>query len=152
MSWNNEQRQKSIETKRVKALQRAKQKNQPFLANHALKRILLTSGREYKCNHCNITKWRGKPINLDLDHINGDTFNNTLENLRFLCPNCHSQTKTYKGRNRNSGKKKVSDENLLKALKVTSNIRQALIAVRLSPRGANYSRALRLLNGTRGGI
>lgn len=152
MSWNNEQRQKSIEAKRAKALQRAKQANQPFLSNHALKKILLTSGRKYKCNHCNMTEWRGKPINLDLDHIDGDTFNNTLDNLRFLCPNCHSQTKTYKGKNKNSGKKKVSNDRLLKALKNTSNIRQALIAVKLSPRGANYSRALQLLNGTRGGI
>lgn len=152
MSWSNEHRLKSIEIKRLKALDRAKLNNQPFLSNHALKRILLTAGEKYKCNHCNITEWKGKPINLDLDHINGDTFDNTLKNLRFLCPNCHSQTKTYKGRNVNCGKIKVSDDKLLKALNKTSNIRQALISVKLSPRGANYSRALKLLNSARGGI
>ena len=145
MSWSTLHRKKAIESKKLNALKRVKEQNQPFLANHALKKILITSGREYKCNNCNITEWNGKPINLDLDHINGDTFDNTLENLRFLCPNCHSQTNTYKGRNVNSGKKKVSDKKLLKALKKCSNIRQALISVKLSPRGANYSRALRLI-------
>lgn len=43
--------------------------------------------------------WNGKSIILDLDHINGDNKDNRLENLRFLCPNCHSQTETFKGRN-----------------------------------------------------
>lgn len=44
-------------------------------------------------------EWNGKLITLDLDHANGDNTDNRLENLRFLCPNCHSQTETYKGRN-----------------------------------------------------
>jgi protein-arginine kinase activator protein McsA len=43
--------------------------------------------------------WNGKLIILDLDHINGDNKDNRIENLRFLCPNCHSQTETYKGLN-----------------------------------------------------
>ena len=145
MSWSTLHREKAIESKKLNALKRAKEQNQPFLANHALKKILITSGREYKCSVCNIKEWNDKPINLDLDHINGDTFNNALENLRFLCPNCHSQTNTYKGRNVNNGKKKVSDKKLLSALNKYSNIRQALISVKLSPRGANYSRALRLI-------
>jgi len=152
MSWSALHRKKAIEIKKINALKRARYKNQPFLANHALKKILITDGKQYKCDVCGIKEWRGNKLNLDLDHINGDTFDNTLKNLRFLCPNCHSQTKTFKGRNVNSGKKKVSDEKLLFALKKHSNIRQALIFVKLSPRGANYSRALKLLNGTRGGI
>lgn len=44
--------------------------------------------------------WNGKKITLDLDHINGDNTDNRIENLRFLCPNCHSQTETYKGLNK----------------------------------------------------
>lgn len=44
--------------------------------------------------------WNGKELILDLDHINGDNTDNRLENLRFLCPNCHSQTETYKSKNK----------------------------------------------------
>lgn len=51
------------------------------------------------CSHCGLTEWRGKPISLHIDHINGVRDDHRLENLRMLCPNCHSQTPTYGGRN-----------------------------------------------------
>lgn len=52
-----------------------------------------------KCELCPITnEWNGKSIVLELDHRDGDTFNNELVNLRWLCPNCHSQTPTFRGR------------------------------------------------------
>ena len=54
----------------------------------------------YKCAICGITEWNGKTLSLELDHINGENNDNRLENLRFLCPNCHSQTDTFKGRNK----------------------------------------------------
>ncbi|NBP01557.1 MAG: HNH endonuclease [Proteobacteria bacterium] len=144
MTWTSEMREKAIEKKKKNALKNALEKNLYLHSNHLLKKILITAGRVYKCDICKLTDWNRKAINLDLDHIDGDSFNNKLENLRFLCPNCHSQTKTYKGRNINTGKKKVSDKELLNAIKKHKNIRQALISVKLSPRGANYSRALRL--------
>ena len=54
----------------------------------------------YKCQCCgNEGEWMGKSMTLQLDHINGVNDDNRLENLRFLCPNCHSQTETYTGRN-----------------------------------------------------
>ena len=55
---------------------------------------------EYKCAFCgNTGEWQGKPLALELDHINGNHFDHRLENLRFLCPNCHAQTDTYGGKN-----------------------------------------------------
>lgn len=53
-----------------------------------------------KCNNCNNTEWLNAPIPLELDHISGDRFDNRLENLRLLCPNCHAQTDTYRGKNK----------------------------------------------------
>lgn len=55
---------------------------------------------EYKCAECNISTWREKDLALHLDHINGINNDHRLENLRFLCPNCHSQTETYCGKNK----------------------------------------------------
>lgn len=53
----------------------------------------------YKCAICGCVEWQGKTLSLELDHINGINNDNRLENLRFLCPNCHSQTTTYGSRN-----------------------------------------------------
>ena len=53
----------------------------------------------YTCAICGITEWQGKNLSLELDHINGINNDNRLENLRFLCPNCHSQTVTYGSKN-----------------------------------------------------
>ena len=54
----------------------------------------------YKCSICNISEWNNKPLTLRLDHINGKNHDNRLENLRWLCPNCDSQSEFYCGRNR----------------------------------------------------
>lgn len=54
---------------------------------------------EKVCSSCKNTKWMGKPIPLELDHINGVNDDNRLENLRILCPNCHALTETYRGKN-----------------------------------------------------
>jgi len=108
-------------------------------------RIVKDNLLEYKCSKCGIDSWHGETIVLDLDHINGDNRNNRLENLRFLCPNCHSQTDTYKGRNKNTGKKKISDEELLTAYKKCGTIRQALIEVGLAAKGGNYERLKKLI-------
>jgi Zn finger protein HypA/HybF involved in hydrogenase expression len=50
---------------------------------------------EYKCSNCEVYEWMGNPLRLHLDHINGDNVDDRIENLRLLCPNCHSQTTTY---------------------------------------------------------
>ena len=53
----------------------------------------------YKCAICGIKEWNGKTLSLEIDHINGINNDNRIENLRFLCPNCHSQTSTYGAKN-----------------------------------------------------
>jgi hypothetical protein len=67
-------------------------------------RRYLTETFGYKCSCCNISEWNGKSIVLEIDHIDGNFENNKPENLRFICPNCHSQTDTYKARNMGKGR------------------------------------------------
>jgi len=68
------------------------------------KRIIKNNLIEYKCEKCkNNDVWMEEKIVLELDHIDGDKKNNTIENLRFLCPNCHSQTHNFRGRNNKYG-------------------------------------------------
>lgn len=55
------------------------------------------------CYSCGLTTWMGQIIPLELEHINGISTDNRLENLTLLCPNCHAQTPTYRGRNINGG-------------------------------------------------
>jgi hypothetical protein len=69
--------------------------------SHKLKNRLLQEGiKIHQCECCNILEWQGKPTPLELDHINGINYDNRLENLRLLCPNCHAQTPTYRGKNK----------------------------------------------------
>lgn len=62
-----------------------------------IKRLIVSTNLlDYKCFECGLEKiWNNKIISLHLDHINGIRNDNRIENLRFLCPNCHSQTETY---------------------------------------------------------
>lgn len=66
----------------------------------------------YKCAICGCVEWQGKTLSLELDHINGINNDNRLENLRFLCPNCHSQTTTYGSRNQqlNESKYEITED------------------------------------------
>ena len=61
----------------------------------------------HKCSRCNLSEWQGEPIALELDHIDGNAGNNSYENVRVLCPNCHSLTDTWKGRNKGSGRASI---------------------------------------------
>lgn len=95
----------------------------------------------YICQCCSCDgNWYGKQISLELDHINGNNKDNRIENLRWLCPNCHSATPTYCRKKDRVKKEPISEEQIINALKSTSNIHQALLYCNLSGYGDNYTR------------
>lgn len=68
-----------------------------------IRRYLLDK-QNNKCYTCGIDSWNNNPIVLEVEHKDGNSSNNIEENLIMLCPNCHSQTPTYKGANKGNGR------------------------------------------------
>ncbi len=98
-NWYNEQ--KTHKAGRHFKLEEILVKNSTFSKGAVLKKKLCNANlKEDKCEICEIGNvYNGKPLTLQLDHINGIHSDNRIENLRILCPNCHSQTETFCGRN-----------------------------------------------------
>jgi 5-methylcytosine-specific restriction endonuclease McrA len=98
----DETKTKMIETRKVK-------ENDRFLLGEISSRkalrqkLIVRDGCE--CSICKINEWQNKPITLQVDHVDGNAGNNAPDNLRLLCPMCHSQTPFYAGRNRGNGRK-----------------------------------------------
>jgi hypothetical protein len=98
--------------------------------------------RGHQCENCHNSEWIGQKIPLEVHHIDGDRMNNELTNLQLLCPNCHALTENYRGKNIVIQQKDpVSEEDFKKALEESPNIRQALLKLKLAPKGGNYTRA-----------
>ena len=74
-------------------------KHPQYQSNKLRKRLLADGLKENKCEICNSSTWLGKPLKLELHHVDGNRNNNLIENIQLLCPNCHSYTDTYKGKN-----------------------------------------------------
>jgi hypothetical protein len=74
--------------------------SRPRNRGHLKGRLLREGLLAERCDDCGITQWRDRPLSLALHHVNGDPQDNRLENLQLLCPNCHSQTENFAGRNR----------------------------------------------------
>lgn len=107
----------------------------------------LTALKGHKCEKCGLEEWLESPIVLEIHHVDGDHLNNELDNLQLLCPNCHSFTENWRGKNINSTKKEeITDEIFVEALKTSPNIRQALLRLGLTAAGGNYTRARELIH------
>lgn len=82
-------------------------------------RLYLIKKRGNKCESCGITDWNNKPLTMHIDHVNGNRTDNRFENLKVLCPNCHSLTETFAYRN-------VSDAGRLRMVQSAINTNEKL--------------------------
>ncbi len=100
--WNIHGRQTGGPIKRIaQQILILRPSHSPLEKTRFLRRALLEVGREYKCAMCGSEAiWNDRPLVLEIDHINSLRYDNRVENLRFLCPNCHSQTSGYNKRSR----------------------------------------------------
>jgi hypothetical protein len=73
----------------------ANSKSRRTIKNHLLKAGIIIN----RCDLCGLSEWRGRPLSIQIDHVNGIHDDHRIENLRMLCPNCHSQTDTFAGKN-----------------------------------------------------
>ena len=71
-----------------------------YQSSKLCKKLFKYNYKEKRCEECGIVDWNNKPITFHLHHKNGDHTDNRLDNLQILCPNCHSQTETYAGKNK----------------------------------------------------
>jgi transposase len=99
-SWNDAVKRGAI-TARPAAmpLEQLLRRGVPRNRNHVKQRLLAAGLKAERCESCGISEWQERPLSLALHHVNGDRHDNRLENLTLLCPNCHSQTNNFAGRN-----------------------------------------------------
>lgn len=94
--WN---KGKHVVCNPARSLQEILVKGSTYQSYKLGKRLIQSGLKEHRCECCGNTEWLGIPIPLELHHINGDNTDNRLVNLRMLCPNCHSLTDNYRGKN-----------------------------------------------------
>ena len=95
--WNIGERYRPI--KQARPIEEILVNNSTFINSNHLRERLLESGlKEARCEYCGLTEWQGRPIRLEVHHINANHKDNRLENLQILCPNCHSLTDNYRGK------------------------------------------------------
>lgn len=101
-AWDRKEKYKEYENwGGRKPLDQVLVKESDFSSAKLKKRLLDARYLENICVECGLgSEWNNKPLTLQLDHVNGDSRDNRIENLRILCPNCHTQTPTYGAKNR----------------------------------------------------
>ena len=83
--------------------------NKKFLSTSSLRKNLIKFGYKLNvCEYCGIKEWNGKALTLEIHHLDGNRYNNKLDNLVIICPNCHSQTEHFRGKNKLSTKEKAA--------------------------------------------
>lgn len=97
--------------------------------------------KQYKCEACGVERtYNDKPITLQLHHVDGDNTNNKIANLQILCPNCHSQTQTFRA------KKPLTEEGILKACKGANSISEVVRNLKRYPSGDLYKKVQNVID------
>lgn len=99
--------------------------------NHARRKYLIKQ-RGHLCENCLNSSWFTKPITLELEHVDGNKYNNKINNLKLLCPNCHSQTPTWRKRKTTGKNRKYTDEEMCNCILISKNMNECLIKLNLS--------------------
>src|ERR1035437_374503 len=145
-SYSDEKWQKIKEKRDVYYKERLLNADYNTLGEDTIKKRVILE-QDGKCNRCKLSEWLGEKLTLEIEHIDGKHSNNDRKNLEALCPNCHSLTSTWRGRNKgnNINRGKVKDDELFKTLLENNfNMRQTLLSFGLAAKGGNYSRCHRL--------
>lgn len=99
--WHDSPNQLSQRSREKYSLEEVFSKNSPVTQKVLRGYVERHSVLEYKCVKCGCDgHWQDGTISLEIDHIDGDNSNNQIDNLRYLCPNCHALTETYRGKNK----------------------------------------------------
>lgn len=120
---------------------------QTKISSSALKaKLFKFNVREKECERCKLSRWLDYPIPLELHHKNGNSSDNSLENLQILCGNCHALTHNFRGNNMKRMIVKKTVEEIIHAIKNSYNVRNCLIFLGYAPKGANYSRIYSIMD------
>lgn len=113
-----------------------------YKLGHDARRFVVIFEQGFKCIKCGLSLWMGKPLSLELDHIDGDRYNNARENCECLCPNCHSITDTWRGKHRKK-KLNLSDKEIYDTYIKEGNVNNTMKALGLRRAGRTKDRILK---------